>query len=484
MNLHRRMICKVLGDLLLLETAMILTGGAVSLYYEGKDLPAFLCSALITALAGGILLFFGKHAERQLTRRAGYHIFSLARCVYSLFRIHPYLLSGYIPRPVDAFFETMSGVSSTGASILDNIEALPHGLLFWRSMTQWIGGLGIVLFTIAVLPIFGVNGVQVFAAEATGPTKEKVHPRIGIAARWIWTLYLSLTLVCAVLLWLGGMSGFDAVCHSMTTTSTGGFSTHQDSIAYFHSPYIEYVLSAFMLVSGINFSLILLFCTGRFKKMIKDVELRFYLGCLLLATLFCAFWLYQQQPSLGGAPALRTALFQVISIQTSTGFATSDYMTWPQIAWGIMPLMMLTGACAGSTSGGMKCIRMVILSKVSQNEFKRLLHPNAVLPVRINRQVIAPTLRDTVLAFTFLFVVITFVCILTLMGMGLPFLEATGIVVSSMGNTGPGLGAFGPAFSWNALPDAAKWLASFLMLLGRLELFTVLLIFTPDFWRK
>ena len=484
MNLHRRMICKVLGDLLLLETAMILTGGAVSLYYEGKDLPAFLCSALITALAGGILLFFGKHAERQLTRRDGYLIVSLAWCVFSLFGMLPYLLSGYIPRPVNAFFETMSGVSSTGASILDNIEALPHGLLFWRSMTQWIGGLGIVLFTIAVLPIFGVNGVQVFAAEATGPTKEKVHPRIGIAARWIWTLYLSLTLVCAVLLWLGGMSGFDAVCHSMTTTSTGGFSTHQDSIAYFHSPYIEYVLSAFMLVSGINFSLILLFCTGRFKKMIKDVELRFYLGCLLLATLFCAFCLYQQQPSLGGEPALRTALFQVISIQTSTGFATSDYMTWPQIAWGIMPLMMLTGACAGSTSGGMKCIRIVILSKVSQNEFKRLLHPNAVLPVRINRQVIAPTLRDTVLAFTFLFVVITFVCILTLMGMGLPFLEATGIVVSSMGNTGPGLGAFGPAFSWNALPDAAKWLASFLMLLGRLELFTVLLIFTPDFWRK
>lgn len=481
--IHKKMICKVLGDLLLIETAMILLCTGVSLFYGENDLPAFLYTACITTGTGMILALFGRNAERQLTRREGYLIVSLAWIIFSAFGMLPFYLSGYIPSITNAFFETMSGVSSTGSTILEKVEDLPHGLLFWRSMTQWIGGLGIILFTIAVLPIFGINGVQVFAAEASGPTHDKVHPRIGITARWIWSIYTGLTLIATLLLAIGGMSWFDSVCHAFAATGTGGFSTRTASIAYYCSPYIEYVLSLFMFISGINFTLILLFVTGHFKKTFHDAELKFYFWCIVGFTLSIFAILYLKT-TLDAETAFRTSLFQVISIQTSTGFATNDYMTWPTMAWGMMPILMLIGACAGSTSGGMKCIRIVILVRVMKNEFKRLLHPNAVLPIRINKQVIAPTLQSTVLAFTFLILLICFACILILMGLEIPLTESIGVVISSIGNTGPGLGAFGPAFSWNALPEAAKWVCSLLMLLGRLELFTVLLLFTPDFWKR
>ncbi|MBQ8500888.1 MAG: TrkH family potassium uptake protein [Bacteroides sp.] len=481
--LHKKMIFRILGYLLHLETFMMLLCGGISFFYKEDDLWAFLASAGITTGVGFCLLYFGKGAERQMTRRDGYLIVSLTWFIFSLFGMLPFLISGYIPDVTNAFFETMSGVSSTGATILDDVEALPHGLLFWRSLTQWIGGLGIILFTIAVLPIFGVNNVQIFAAEASGPTHDKIHPRIGITARWIWLTYTMLTIIATVLLSMGGMGWFDSVCHAFAATGTGGFSTKTASIAYYHSPYIEYVLSAFMFISGINFTLILLFAMGKFKKSLFDSELKFYCWCVALSTLFISVVLYSQ-PDMEAEDAFRIALFQVISIQTSTGFATSDYMTWPAVAWGIMPVLMLIGACAGSTSGGMKCIRMVILWRITKNEFKRLLHPNAVLPVRINKQVIPATLSSTVLAFCFLFVLIVFVCTLILLALGIPFMEALGVIISSIGNTGPGLGTFGPAYSFNALPDLAKWISSLLMLLGRLELFTVLLLFTPDFWRK
>lgn len=477
------MIFRILGYLLLIETTLLLVCSGVSFLYQEDDLSAFLLSALSTAGVSTILLYFGKGAERQMTRRDGYLIVSLTWFIFSLFGMLPFLISGYIPSVTNAFFEAMSGVSSTGATILDNIEALPHGLLFWRSMTQWIGGLGIILFTIAVLPIFGVNGVQIFAAEASGPTHDKIHPRIGITARWIWVSYTILTIIATMLLALGGMNWFDSICHALTATGTGGFSTKTASIAYYNSPYIEYVLSAFMFISGINFTLILLFAMGKFKKFLVDAEFKFYTICVATATLFITAVLFTQTDK-SIEDSFRTSLFQVISIQTSTGFATADYMTWPAVAWGVMPLLMIVGACAGSTSGGMKCIRIVILWRITRNEFKRLLHPNAVLPVRINKQVIPNTLQSTVLAFCFLFVLIVFTCTLILLGLGLPFMEALGVVVSSIGNTGPGLGAFGPAYSFNALPDLAKWISAMLMLLGRLELFTILLMFTPNFWKK
>ncbi len=481
--IQKKMTFRILGHLLLLLTAMMLICLIFPIIYGEDDLQAFAITAGITSAVGGLLMYLGRGASRKLTRRNGYLIVSLAWIIFSIFGMLPFYLSGYIPNITDAFFETMSGVSSTGASILDNIEELPHGLLFWRSLTQWIGGLGIILFTIAVLPIFGFNGVQMFAAEATGPLHDKVHPRIGVTARWIWTLYAGLTIILFFLLILGDMSWFDSICHALTATSTGGFSTKQDSIAYYNSPYIEYVLSIFMFISGINFILMLTFLKGKYKKVMMDSELKFYTACIGLFTLFIAVVLFFST-QMDAETAFRTSLFQVVSIQTSTGFITSDYMTWPAVAWGIMPILMLIGACAGSTAGGMKCIRLVILGKSTKAEFKHLLHPNAVLPVRANNQIIAPTLRFTVMAFTILFIFIVFLSILILLALDVPFMEAVGVAFSSIGNTGPALGAYGPDYSWSALPDAAKWLSSILMLMGRLELFTIILIFTPAFWKK
>ena len=476
-------IIRIIGILLLLETVMFLVCSGVSFYYRESDMLDFWKAGGITAGVGLLLAALGKGGERQLTRRDGYVLVSFAWVAFSLFGMLPFYIGGYIPDIANAFFETMSGFSSTGATILNNIESMPHGILFWRAMTQWIGGLGIVFFTIAVLPIFGVGGIQVFAAEASGPTHDKVHPRIGITAKWIWGIYAGMTGTLIVLLVFGGMSVFDSICHAFTTTSTGGFSTKQASIEYYHSPYIDYVISIFMFLSGINFTLLLLMFNGKIKKFIHDAELKFYFWCVSFFTIFIAVWLHQTS-SMEIEEAFRKSLFQVISLQTSTGFATADYMLWPSILWGCLVIVMIIGACAGSTTGGIKCIRMVILFQVVKNEFKHILHPNAVLPVRVNKQVISPSIQSTVLAFTFLYAVIAIISILIMMGLGVGFLESIGTVISSMGNMGPGLGTCGPAFSWSELPDAAKWLLSFLMLLGRLELFTVLLLFTSDFWKK
>lgn len=476
-------IIRIIGILLLLETIMLLVCAGVSLYYREEDLAAFCLSAGITAGIGLLLALLGKNSKHQLTRRDGYVLVSFTWMAFSILGMFPFYISGGIPSITNAFFETMSGFSSTGATILDDIEALPHGLLFWRSMMQWIGGVGIIMFTIAILPIFGVNGLQVFAAEASGPTHDKVHPRIGVTAKWIWSIYAGLTCLLTILLMAGGMDWFDSVCHAFSTISTGGFSTKQASIAYYNSPYIEYVLSVFMFVSGINFMLLLLFFTRKFKKAIHDVELKWYFWSVVFFTVVIAVILYHTQP-MGPEEAFRQSLFQVVSLHTSTGFATNDYMLWPAVTWGLLTIVMLMGACAGSTTGGLKCIRMVILAKIARNEFKHILHPNAVLPVRLNKQVVPPTIQATVLAFCFIYAVISIISVLIMMSLGIDFLESVGCVISSIGNMGPGLGETGPAFSWNALPDPAKWLLSFLMLLGRLELFTVLLLFTPEFWRK
>ena len=396
-------IIRIIGILLLLETVMFLVCSSVSFYYRESDMLDFWKAGGITAGIGLLLAALGKGGERQLTRRDGYVLVSFAWVAFSLFGMLPFYIGGYIPDIADAFFETMSGFSSTGATILDDIESLPHGILFWRSMTQWIGGLGIIMFTIAVLPIFGVSGLQVFAAEASGPTHDKVHPRIGITAKWIWSIYTGITTLLVCLLMLGGMDWFDSICHAFATTGTGGFSTKQASVAYYNSPYIEYVISIFMFISGINFTLVLLFVNRKFKKFIGNAELKFYFGSVVLFTAVIAIVLYYTSP-MGMEESFRKSLFQVISLQTSTGFATDDYMQWTPVLWGLLTIIMLMGACAGSTTGGLKCIRMVILTKVSRNEFKHILHPNAILPVRINKQVISPSIVSTVLAFLVLLI--------------------------------------------------------------------------------
>ena len=473
-----------MGFLLFIEAGFLSLCIALSAFYKEPDLPAFIISTLATILVGIPLSYAGKNAERKLSRKDGYIVVTFAWIVFSTFGMLPYYISGYIPNITNAFFETMSGFTTTGASILDDIESLPHGLLFWRSMTQWIGGVGIVIFTIAVLPIFGTGGIQLFAAEATGPKFDKITPRIGVTAKWIWVIYLGLTLAETGLLLIGDMTLFDSICHAMTTTATGGFSTRQASIAAFNSPYIEYVTTLFMFLSGINFALLyLLFLKGSFKRVIKDTEIRWYIKTILFFTTIFTVGLVITSP-MGVEEAFRKSSFLVISIQTTCGFITADYMQWAPPLWMLTTINTYCGACAGSTSGGIKCIRAVIMARIAKNEFKHILHPNAVLPVRVNNQVVSPTTKSTVLAFFVVFVALVFLGWFIMMVLGLEFDDAYSVVISSLANVGPGIGKCGPAFSWNSLPDTAKWLSTLMMLIGRLELFTVLLLFTPNFWKK
>ena len=476
-------IIKVIGDLLLLETVMLLLSVGVSAYYHDTAFSSLLITAGITGATGLLMTLYSRNSSKAFTRRDGYIMVTCSWVSFALFGMLPFYINGHIPSLTNAFFEAMSGITSTGATILDDIDSMPHGLLFWRSITQWFGGLGIIIFTIALLPFLGVSGLQMFAAEVSGPTHNKVNPRIGITARWIWSIYIGITALLMVLLWLSGMGGFDSICHALTAAGTGGFSTHQESIAFYHSPYIEYVIIAFMFISGINYSLLILFISGRFRRALQDSELKWYGLTVVCATILFTIVLWASQ-DLEGEKAFRNSLFQVVSLQTSTGFTTTDYMVWPSALWGLLLLIMLVGACAGSTSGGMKCIRVQVLFKVMKNEFKHILHPNAVLPIRMDKQVAPPSLVTTVMAFCFLYFIIIFGSSIFLSSIGIDFMEAIGCSVSALGNMGPALGSYGPSSTWNSMPDAGKWLMSLLMLLGRLEIFTVILLFTPNFWKR
>ena len=479
-----KMISKIMGFLLFIEAGFLSLCIALSVFYEEPDLPAFILSTLLTIAVGIPLSYAGKDAERKLSRKDGYVVVTFAWIIFSIFGMLPYYISGYIPNLTNAFFETMSGFSTTGASILDDIESLPHALLFWRSMTQWIGGMGIVIFTIAVLPIFGVGGIQLFAAEATGPKFDKITPRIDVTAKWIWAIYIVLTITETLLLMLGGLSLFDSVCHAMSTTATGGFSTKQDSIAAFHSPYVEYVITIFMFLSGVNFSLLyLLFLKGSIKRLLGDSEVRWYVKTVLMFTTIITIGLLISSP-MGLEEAFRKSSFLVVSLQTTCGYVTDDYMLWAPPLWMLTTIITYCGACAGSTSGGTKCIRAVIVTRIAKNEFMHILHPNAVLPVKVNGTSVSSTTKNTVLAFFVVFVLLVFLGWFVMMIIGLDFDDAYSVVISSLANVGPGIGMCGPSFSWNALPDAAKWLSIVYMLIGRLELFTVLLLLNPTFWKK
>jgi trk system potassium uptake protein TrkH len=466
------------------QAGFLILSLGVSIYYGEDDLWAFVISLLINLMVASASHYYGKGAERIISRKDGYVIVASAWFVSSLLGMLPYLISGYITDVSDAFFESMSGFTSTGATILDNIESFPHGLLFWRSLTEWIGGLGIVFFTIAILPMIGSGGVKLFAAEASVVNRDKVNPRIGITAKWIWTIYIGLTISQAFLLFFNGVSVFDSICHALTTCSTGGFSTKQASIAYFQSPRIEYITIAYMFLSGINYSLLYVaLLRGKFKRLMSNTEFQWYLCIMTIAVVIVTVGLLVSGES-GFEESFRKALFQVVAIQTSTGFMSDDYMLWTPSLWMLLSMLMIIGSCAGSTSGGIKCVRIAIMGKVAHNEFRHFVHPNAVIPVRINRQVVSVNTKNIVLAFIFTYLVVLFVCWLLLMALGMNFTEAYGAVVSCLGNTGPALGSCGPAYSYSAIPTAAKWACSALMLTGRLELFTILLLFLPSFWKR
>ena len=481
--MNAQLITKLTGTLLLVESAAFAVCLGVSAWYGDSDTAAFAVSLAASVVLGLLLRHYGGRARTVLTRYDSFMAVTVAWTASTVVGAMPYILSGVLPGFTDAFFETMSGFTTTGATVIDEVDIQPHGILFWRSLTNWVGGLGIVLFTLAVLPSNGTGEIKLFAAEMTGPDKRKLHPRLKTTIHWLWSIYLLLTVGCAAALYFAGMGKFDSVCHAFATTATGGFSTHSQSIAFFNSPKIEYVETVFMFLAGINFALLYaLFFKGKIRAVARNSELKLYAAALAVATLVLSLCLVYG----GGQPgeSVRKALFSAVSVGTSTGFVSDNFMHWMPATWPILFALMFTGACAGSTSGGFKMIRVVALLKITANEFKYILHPHAVVPVRINRQALNYSMEHTLIAFGTLYILTLAVGTVALAFMGIPLADALGISITSVGNSGPDMGSsYGMFSSWSTIPVAAKWLSSLMMLMGRLELFSVLILFTPRFWK-
>ncbi|QGY42873.1 TrkH family potassium uptake protein [Maribellus comscasis] len=481
MNL--KLIFRVLGFLSLVEGIAMLLALAVSVVFGEHDITAFIISSGISVLAGGLILLLTKNASRDIGKREGFIIVSFAWIIFSFFGSLPYIFSGSIPNFTDAFFETISGFTTTGSSILADIEALPHGILFWRSLTQWLGGMGIIVLSLAILPVFGIGGMQLFMAEVPGPTPDKISPRIRQTAKTLWIIYLGFTVAETLLLWIGGMTFYDAICHSFTTMATGGFSTKQASIAHWNSPFIQYIIVLFMFFAGTNFTLSYIALKGKVGRVLKDEEFKYYSLFILgfTAVIFLGLVL---STSLGVEQAFRDALFQVVSIITTTGFATSDYLLWPPILTILIFVLFFFGGSAGSTGGGIKIMRIVILFKNSYYELRRMIHPKAVIPVKFNKHSVDAKIVTNVLAFFMLYFIIFGFSVVIFTFIEPDLDSAMGAVATCLGNIGPGLGRVGPAENFAHVAPAGKWFLSFLMLLGRLELFTVLVLFSPTFWKE
>lgn len=496
-SFNTKIIFRTMGALLLFETVFMGLALGVTLWFNEPDDTAFLVSTLLTLIAGVICLLIGRNASSQVSEREGYVIVALVWIVFSAFGMLPYYLSGAIDTITDAWFETMSGFTTTGATTLADVEAQSHGILFWRALTQWVGGLGIIVLCLALLPMFGLGGMQLYAAEMTGVYYEKLSPRIADTSKKLWALYIMLTLIEFGLLWLFGMPVFDAICHSFTTIATGGFSTYNLSLIN-SSPAIQYTIAIFMLLSGINFALIIHCITGRARRLIEDEEAKWYIravvictlvisiGLILFNTVFHHLW-YMDSWVEGLShieQVFRQGFFMATSALTSTGFAVVDYTIWPQLLWVALFFMMFTGACSGSTSGGIKWVRILIFIKSGVAEFKRRIHPNAVMPIMLNNHPLGHETISNIMAFMLWYIVILGFSVLVFCGCGVHFDESVGAAVSAIGNVGVGIGQYGPVGSWADFPIVGKWWMTLVMLVGRLEIFTVLLLFTRALWKK
>ena len=478
-----RFILKTLGFLLIIESLLLMLSAVVSFYYHEIIGDSFLLSAATTLSVGIIFRLLGiESKERNIGKREGFLVVTLSWVFLSAFGLLPYYLGGIIDNVCDAYFETMSGFTTTGCTIMPNIDGVPLGILFWRSLTQWVGGLGIIVIALAVLPMIGGNATFLYDAETTGIVRERFQPRITQVAKRLLLTYVILTVAVIVLLCLGPMNLFDSVCHAMATASTGGFSTKQASIAHWDSRYVEYVVSIFMFIGGINFSLIYFLFKGKPQRLLKDEEVRWYIGMYLIFTIVISVGLIISGKIDIKEDAFRTSLFQVTSAITTTGFSTANFTDWGPFYAFLMYFLMLVCACAGSTSGGIKVVRIVVLFKNAVNEFKRQVHPTAILPVRINNLVLPIDIVTKILAFIFLYLLILLASFLVLSYTGVSFEDSITASVSCMGNVG--LGSIGGVNHFGNISDTSKWFLSFLMLTGRLELFTVLSLFMPAFWKK
>ncbi|MDL2309523.1 TrkH family potassium uptake protein [Parabacteroides sp. OttesenSCG-928-B22] len=483
--LNLRFIIKMLGLMFLFETVFMLLAALVAFLYGGDDLLPLLYSCAILFGAGLLFFLIGKNADEfNAGRREGMLTVTFTWLFLSFFGMMPFLLGGYIDNVTDAFFETMSGFTTTGSSILTDIEALPKGILFWRSLTQWQGGIGMIVFTVALLPIFGGGASQLFDAETPGITHERFRPRIAQVAKRLSGVYLLLTALVIALLWIGPMDFYDALNHGLTTISTGGYSTKNSSVAFWDSAYIHYVIIVFMFIGATNITLIY-FCLNRQpSKLFKDEEFRWFAFFVLGAIALTVIWLLYNGFESDIEVAFRKSAFEVISIISTCGFAVEDYITWGGFYWVIVLLLMVICGCAGSTSGGLKMGRFVILTKNLSNEFKKQTHPHAIIPVRMNGHVVSTEIVQRVLAFVFAYISLVLVSSMVLALDGMSFEESLSAAISAISNVGPGLGSLGPIGSYAEVPAVSKWFLSFLMMTGRLEIFTVLTILVPGFWKQ
>ena len=491
--INHRIVLRALGSLLYIESLLLALSMLVGAVYQETDFLAFGIPTLVSACLGFGLTRLGRNAENRLSRRDGYLVVSLTWIVFSVVGMLPFLLSGVTSRPAVAFFEAMSGFTTTGSTAFANVDALPHSVLFWRSISHWLGGMGIVFFTLAILPGMSNGDQKLFAAEATGLKLGKLHPRIGTTARWLWGFYMMLTGLCIGAFYLAGMGVFDAVNHALSAVATGGFSTHTASIGWFHSPLIELTTALFMFFASINFALLyLILFRGKLRIFWKDSELRGFILLLVLAIITMTViitpsnWLTcADGPVATLLDSLRRAVFNCVSVMSTTGFTTEDYMLWHPNGWIIISLIGICGACAGSTSGGVKVIRVITAAKALFTEFIRALHPRAVIPVRINGNIVPGHVIRTVFAFFTAYVVILVIAVMITCGYGYGLTDSFGMTISSLSNIGPTIGReLGPLDAWGILPDGLLWLNSFLMLCGRLEIFSLLLPFIPAFWQE
>ena len=480
-----RIISKIIGSLLFIEGLFMGWCALLSFAYHEDDLMAFLVSLLVTFGSGFFFLYLGRDADNSLNRRDAYVVVTAAWAVFSFFGMFPFLIHGSITNITDAFFESTSGFTTTGATIIDDVEKLPHGILFWRSLTQWIGGLGIVFFTIAILPSLVGGSVKVFAAEATGPIKAKMHPRLSTTAKWIWSIYFMLTIACGLSFWAAGMDWFEAINYSMTTTATGGFSIHNAGTCFYDSPSIDYISILFQFLAGINFTLLYVsIFKMRASALFKNSEFKLYISMVILATLgIMSVLLIRMNYPL--EQAFRNSLYQVVSFTTTTGVFNDEVGAWPHITWIILGVVMFAGGCAGSTAGGFKCIRAVMTLKVLRNNFRQIIHPNAVLPVKINGQSVADARITALFAFFTLFGLMMIITTGFMIITGVDPVNAITIGLSCVSNVGPSLSNnVGPVMSWVGMADYVKWALCLLMLMGRLEIMTVLVLFTRSFWKE
>lgn len=485
MRINFKIVAHVTGAILFLLGLFMLLPIVYELVVTSSGNIGIISSALITSVTGAIIWRITKNTNRDIGKREGYLIVVSAWVAAAMFSSLPYYLNTGIS-VTDAVFESVSGLTTTGSSIMPDIEVLSPSVLLWRSMTQWIGGMGIIVLTVALFPLLGIGGVELFVAESPGPISNKIHPRIKETAKRLWFLYVGLTFLLIVILALEGMSVFDAINHGLTTIATGGFSTKNASIAHFSSPLIQYTILLFMFVAGINYSLIYAGIKGRFTKVWSSDEFKTYVGFVFSAILFLTLAIYGFADE-GLEKSFRQAAFQVVSVVTTTGYVSADYTAWHPTVTLFFFFLFFTGACAGSTAGGIKFIRHLVFAKNSFLEFKRLLHPNALIRLRIDKELVAPRILTHVLVFLLLYLLIFFVGTFTmsfiLSSFESPLLSSAGIVATSLGNVGPAIGDLGPLDNFSQIPIAGKWLLCLIMLLGRLELFSVLILFMPYFWR-